>query len=99
LGPGKAQIYTVAVLATPSREKDLATLELLFARLWRASSAGQSARFGAVFLGLAGDAPPKVYRALARRIAINNIIFLAIFELLGAVILNFFGISLPIVQL
>jgi len=52
-----------------------------------------------VFLGLAGDAPPKVYRALARRIAINNIIFLAIFELLGAVILNFFGISLPIVQL
>ena len=52
-----------------------------------------------VFLGLAGDAPPKVYRALARRIAINNIVFLAIIELLGAVILNFFGISLPIVQL
>jgi multiple antibiotic resistance protein len=36
---------------------------------------------------------------LARRIAINNIIFLAIIELLGAAILNFFGISLPIVQL
>ena len=52
-----------------------------------------------VFLGLAGEAPPEVYRSLARRIAINNIIFLAIIELLGAAILNFFGISLPIVQL
>jgi multiple antibiotic resistance protein len=51
-----------------------------------------------VFLGLAGDASPQVYRSLARRIAVNNIIFLAIIELLGATILNFFGISLPIVQ-
>jgi multiple antibiotic resistance protein len=52
-----------------------------------------------VFLGLAGDAPPKVFHSLARRIATNNIIFLAIIELLGATILKFFGISLPIVQL
>jgi multiple antibiotic resistance protein len=52
-----------------------------------------------VFLGLVGDAPTAVFRSLARRIAINNIIFLAIIELLGATILNFFGISLPIVQL
>ena len=52
-----------------------------------------------VFLGLAGDASPKVIRSLARRIAINNVIFLAVIELLGATILNFFGISLPIVQL
>jgi multiple antibiotic resistance protein len=52
-----------------------------------------------VFLGLAGDAPPDVYRSLARRIAINNILFLAVIELLGAAILNFFGISLPIVEL
>jgi multiple antibiotic resistance protein len=52
-----------------------------------------------VFLGLVGDAPPKVLRSLARRIAINNIFFLGIFELLGATILKFFGISLPIVQL
>ena len=51
-----------------------------------------------VFLGLAGEAPASVYRSLARRIAINNIIFLAIIELLGAAILQFFGISLPIVQ-
>ena len=52
-----------------------------------------------VFLGLAGDAPPKVFHSLARKIAINNVIFLAVIELLGATILNFFGISLPIVQL
>jgi multiple antibiotic resistance protein len=52
-----------------------------------------------VFLGLAGDAPPAIYRSLARRIAFNNIVFLTIFELLGATILNFFGVSLPIVQL
>jgi len=52
-----------------------------------------------VFLGLVGDAPPKVFRSLACRIAINNVIFLAVIELLGATILNFFGISLPIVQL
>lgn len=52
-----------------------------------------------VFLGLVGDAPPNVLRSLARRIAINNIVFLGIFELAGATILTFFGISLPIVQL
>ena len=51
-----------------------------------------------VFLGLVGDAPPEVYRHLARKIAFNNIVFLAVIELLGATILNFFGISLPIVQ-
>lgn len=51
-----------------------------------------------VFLGLVGDAPPQVYRHLARKIAFNNIVFLAVIELLGAAILNFFGISLPIVQ-
>lgn len=51
-----------------------------------------------VFNGLVGDAPSSVYRSLARRIAINNVIFLAIIQLLGVTILNFFGISLPIVQ-
>ncbi|MGI4831016.1 MAG: MarC family protein [Janthinobacterium lividum] len=51
-----------------------------------------------VFLGLVGEAPPEVYRALARRVAINNIAFLAVIELLGSAILNFFGVSLPIVQ-
>jgi multiple antibiotic resistance protein len=51
-----------------------------------------------VFFGLVGDAPAPVYRHLARGIAINNIVFLTIIELLGVTILNFFGISLPIVQ-
>jgi multiple antibiotic resistance protein len=51
-----------------------------------------------VLFGLVGDAPVSVYRSLARKIAINNIIFLTIIELLGVTILNFFGISLPIVQ-
>jgi len=52
-----------------------------------------------VFVGLVGDAPAATYKKLARRIAVNNVIFLAIIELLGSAILNFFGISLPIVQL
>jgi len=51
-----------------------------------------------VFLGLVGNAPPALYRSLARRIAVNNVLFLGAFELLGSAILNFFGISLPIVQ-
>ena len=52
-----------------------------------------------VFLGLVGNCDAAVYRALARRIAINNVIFLTVIELLGSAILRFFGISLPIVQL
>jgi multiple antibiotic resistance protein len=51
-----------------------------------------------IFLGLVGDEPSYVFRSLARRIAINNIIFLAVIELTGSAILRFFGISLPIVQ-
>ncbi len=44
------------------------------------------------FLGLVGDVPRHLYRSLARRIAINNIIFLAVIELLGATIQIFFGL-------
>ena len=51
-----------------------------------------------VLMGLVGEAPPEAYRSLARRVALNNIAFLAVIELLGSAILNFFGISLPIVQ-
>jgi multiple antibiotic resistance protein len=51
-----------------------------------------------VFLGLVGVVPPEVYRSLARRIAINTILFFAVIEVIGAAILSFFGISLPIVQ-
>jgi multiple antibiotic resistance protein len=49
-------------------------------------------------MSLVGSAPPKVYVSLARRIALNNIIFLGTIELVGSAILNFFGISLPIVE-
>ena len=51
-----------------------------------------------VFLGLVGKAPPALYRSLARRIAVNNILFLGAIEVLGSAILSFFGISLPIVE-
>jgi multiple antibiotic resistance protein len=51
-----------------------------------------------IFLGLVGAAPIDIYRGLARRIAINTIIFLSIIQLIGSYLLGFFGISLPIVQ-
>jgi multiple antibiotic resistance protein len=51
-----------------------------------------------VFLGLVGYAPSDVFRKLARRIAFSTTIFLLIVELVGAGLLNFFGISLGVVQ-
>ena len=51
-----------------------------------------------VFLGLVGNAPPKVYRDLAWRIAIDAALFLTAVELVGTAILTFFGISLPVMQ-
>jgi multiple antibiotic resistance protein len=51
-----------------------------------------------IFLGLVGAAPIEAYRALARKIAINTMIFFAVIELIGSALLGFFGISLPIVQ-
>jgi multiple antibiotic resistance protein len=51
-----------------------------------------------VFLGLVGAAPIEIYRSLARKIAINAIIFFAVIELVGSSLLDFFGISLPIMQ-
>jgi len=51
-----------------------------------------------VLLGLVGNAPATVYRDLARKIAIRTTLFLAIVELIGTAFLEFFGISLPVVQ-
>jgi multiple antibiotic resistance protein len=51
-----------------------------------------------IFLGLVGNAPPSVYRALARKIAISTTIFLIAIEAGGTFVLRFFGISLPVVQ-
>ena len=52
-----------------------------------------------IFLGLVGSAPIQVYRSLARRIAINTILFFAVVDLIGSTVISFFGISLPIIQL
>ena len=51
-----------------------------------------------LFLGIVGDAPPEVFRQLARKVAFSTVLFLLIVELAGAALLTFFGISLPVVQ-
>ncbi len=51
-----------------------------------------------MFLSLVGSAPPSVYRTLARKIAVSTTIFLITIEAGGTLILKFFGISLPVVQ-
>jgi multiple antibiotic resistance protein len=51
-----------------------------------------------VFLGLVGNAPPAVYRTLARKVAINTILFFLVVQIIGTAVLKFFGISLPVVQ-
>jgi multiple antibiotic resistance protein len=51
-----------------------------------------------VFVGYVGDAPASVYRDLARKIAISTMLFLLVIELVGTGLLEFFGISLPVVQ-
>jgi multiple antibiotic resistance protein len=52
-----------------------------------------------IFLGLVGAAPADFYRRLAKRIAINTTLFLIVIEAVGTVLLKFFGISLPVMQL
>jgi len=56
--------------------------------------------FGSALLlmALIGDAPEQVFHSLARRIAINTILFLIVVEMAGTAVLAFFGISLPVVQ-
>jgi len=49
-------------------------------------------------LGVVGVASPATFKVLARKIAINNIIFLTIIEVTGSAILRFFGISVPVVE-
>jgi multiple antibiotic resistance protein len=51
-----------------------------------------------VLLGIVGHAPAAVFRDLARKIAIRTILFLLVIELVGTGLLEFFGISLPVVQ-
>jgi multiple antibiotic resistance protein len=51
-----------------------------------------------VLLGLVGNQPSSVFRDMARKIAIRTTLFLAVVELIGTALLEFFGISLPVVQ-
>jgi multiple antibiotic resistance protein len=51
-----------------------------------------------ILLGIVGNAPASVYRELAGRIAIRTALLFLVVEGVGAALLNFFGISLPVVQ-
>jgi multiple antibiotic resistance protein len=51
-----------------------------------------------LLLEVVGRAPAAVFRNLARSIAIRTTLFLLIVELVGSGLLEFFGISLPVVQ-
>lgn len=52
-----------------------------------------------VFMGMVGTASGKVYKTLARKIAVTTALFLLAMDVGGAAVLKAFGISLPIVQL
>jgi multiple antibiotic resistance protein len=52
-----------------------------------------------VFMGMVGITTGKVYKTLARKIAITTALFLLAMDVGGAAVLKAFGISLPIVQL
>jgi multiple antibiotic resistance protein len=52
-----------------------------------------------IFLGIVGGVPRDVFAKLAREVAVSTILFLLIIELIGALLLQFFDISLPVVQL
>lgn len=52
-----------------------------------------------IFLGVVGNASPNVFRNLARKVAFSTVLFFLLIELIGASLLTFFGISLPVVEL
>jgi multiple antibiotic resistance protein len=49
-------------------------------------------------MGIVGDVPRDSFKYLARKIAINNVIFLTVIEVTGSAILRFFGVSIPVVE-
>ena len=51
-----------------------------------------------VFLGLTGTWTPEIRRALARRVAFNSLLVLVCSFLIGALILQFYGISIPVLR-
>ena len=52
-----------------------------------------------ILLGLTEDADAATQRRIARAVAVNTVLLLAVVLVAGRVILGFFGISVPIVQL
>lgn len=51
-----------------------------------------------IVMGIVGNEPPEVYRRMALRVALTMLAFIVVIELLGAIILKFFGITLPVLQ-
>lgn len=51
-----------------------------------------------MFLTVVGSVPIQQFRYLVRKVAFSMVLFLLVFEVGGAALLNFFGISLPVVQ-
>lgn len=50
-------------------------------------------------LGIVGLAPEETYRSLARKIAFSTVLFFMVIALVGSYLLQFFGISLNVLQL
>lgn len=51
-----------------------------------------------IFLAMTQDYPPQTRRALAWRVALNSLVLMVGSYFVGAHVLNFFGVSLPVVQ-
>ena len=73
----------------------VSTFVLVFASIFPVVNPPGSAL---VFLGLTSGATAEVRAILARRIALNSFILLVCSFLLGALILQFYGISIPILR-
>ncbi|MDX5469402.1 MAG: MarC family protein [Bacteroidota bacterium] len=52
-----------------------------------------------LFLNLTEDAPSKLRRSIARKIAANSLVLMVLTLILGLSILRLFGLSIPVVQL
>jgi multiple antibiotic resistance protein len=53
---------------------------------------------GIIFAGMVQGADPPRLKRLSRKIAVNSVLFLLVFQLAGAYLLRLMGITLPIVQ-
>lgn len=51
-----------------------------------------------IFLGIAGPVSPATSRRLAAKVALGMVVSVVVIELIGALLLKFFGISLPVLQ-